>query len=627
MSSDAIPGPDGPSIPDELLEHVDWLRALAHRLVSDESRAEDCLQDTWLATLRWPPRPGVGETSWLRRVLKSQVFRKAREERRRRAREEATARPEGSSMGPEQIVEQAEQRQLLARNVLGLPETLREVVLLHFYGELGLAEVARRQGVDPRTARRRLASALSLLRKQMDGGDEVDGGQVRSSAALLSTLGSSAGLGTKATISGKLLNGTLGGGILMSKTLMTSATVAVLSLAVGFGLGRQEFQGAELAPSPESGELLAELEGLRSREAELRREISELRQASARRLPSNPASGASAPDDAQPSWTKAPGTTPGRRGVSFEEFRDWVVKGDFQNLGKFLEEEDLERTLEKRGRPASYLVAASLLTQDRERAIAYLEEALERDPDSSAALLRATQLLINEDGLDEHAKSFLEDFQASDGANSLGNYYDALYHLRRGESREALKALQAASLASHLEDYSLQHLPLVEEFYLDATGSNSMARALGLLTTRLDSLGHLRELSRRASEEIRSRIDQGNSREALTIARSLTRMGNRMSSTSRTLVQDLVALKLESAALESERVLHQEVGEEQQVARIEDRIARLHQLEVEYGGLVEALPSVLSRLDEAAFTRYFDRVSRQGEAAATRALVAEQEEN
>jgi len=39
-----------------LLSHRPFVRALARRLVRDEARAEDVVQETWLAALRRPPR-------------------------------------------------------------------------------------------------------------------------------------------------------------------------------------------------------------------------------------------------------------------------------------------------------------------------------------------------------------------------------------------------------------------------------------------------------------------------------------------------------------------------------------------------------------------------------------------
>ena len=46
--------------PDELLEHVTFVRALARSLLRDESDADDAAQDTYLAAVRSPPRKRTG---------------------------------------------------------------------------------------------------------------------------------------------------------------------------------------------------------------------------------------------------------------------------------------------------------------------------------------------------------------------------------------------------------------------------------------------------------------------------------------------------------------------------------------------------------------------------------------
>ncbi len=38
-----------------LLEHLDWARALAHRLVTDQNVADDLIQVAWLAAERSAP--------------------------------------------------------------------------------------------------------------------------------------------------------------------------------------------------------------------------------------------------------------------------------------------------------------------------------------------------------------------------------------------------------------------------------------------------------------------------------------------------------------------------------------------------------------------------------------------
>ena len=41
--------------PEDLLEHLDWARALARKLVLDTSTADDVVQDSFASALRTPP--------------------------------------------------------------------------------------------------------------------------------------------------------------------------------------------------------------------------------------------------------------------------------------------------------------------------------------------------------------------------------------------------------------------------------------------------------------------------------------------------------------------------------------------------------------------------------------------
>ena len=50
---------------DLLLTHRDFLQRLARSLVVDEQRAEDVVQETYLAVLQRPPPPGVRLKAWL----------------------------------------------------------------------------------------------------------------------------------------------------------------------------------------------------------------------------------------------------------------------------------------------------------------------------------------------------------------------------------------------------------------------------------------------------------------------------------------------------------------------------------------------------------------------------------
>ena len=64
---------------ESLLEHADWVRALARNLVRDLDRADDVVQDTWMSALESPPRDARNPRGWLGAMIRhwvSRTFRK-----------------------------------------------------------------------------------------------------------------------------------------------------------------------------------------------------------------------------------------------------------------------------------------------------------------------------------------------------------------------------------------------------------------------------------------------------------------------------------------------------------------------------------------------------------------------
>ena len=81
-----------------LLEHDEFARTLARRLLRDAVRADDVVQDAWLASLQSPPRRGWGMKAWLAGVVRNRARNVVREEARRGNRERKVARAEATDM-------------------------------------------------------------------------------------------------------------------------------------------------------------------------------------------------------------------------------------------------------------------------------------------------------------------------------------------------------------------------------------------------------------------------------------------------------------------------------------------------------------------------------------------------
>src|SRR5688572_28879227 len=152
---------------DELLEHVDWVRALAAQLVFDGSRRGDLEQEIWCAALRRPPGPGVPLRAWLTGVGRHLAALLRRGDVRRQHREHAAARTSDAKSTAD-VVAEAELQQRLLAAVHTLPDAMRDVVLLRFLEGLPPRAIAQRLQVRVATVRTRLSRALARLREQLD---------------------------------------------------------------------------------------------------------------------------------------------------------------------------------------------------------------------------------------------------------------------------------------------------------------------------------------------------------------------------------------------------------------------------------------------------------------------------
>jgi RNA polymerase sigma-70 factor (ECF subfamily) len=139
---------------------------LAHRILRDQSLAQDAVQEAFLAVWRtaasFDPRRGKAST-WLLTFVHRRAVDVVRYEDRRRARPLDDA-PIASGDATDETAAVREQRRAVQAALAQLPPDQREALELAYYGGLSQSELAERLGVPLGTVKSRMFAALSKLR-------------------------------------------------------------------------------------------------------------------------------------------------------------------------------------------------------------------------------------------------------------------------------------------------------------------------------------------------------------------------------------------------------------------------------------------------------------------------------
>ncbi len=219
---------------DALLEHRVWVRRVARALVSDEADADDLEQEVWLRALEKRPRDGDAARGWLRAVLRH-TARDLWRARTRRRRIEATVSPPAATASTADLVAEADAHRRVVDAVMDLREPYRATLLLRYFHDLPVADVARRTGAPLETTRARLRRGLALLRSRFDSDCRGDR-QAWVALVLPLTRGARTTAGTSAIVGAA-----------------AAVTVAVAGLAAGLLALRKPSADVAVAVAPGTG--------------------------------------------------------------------------------------------------------------------------------------------------------------------------------------------------------------------------------------------------------------------------------------------------------------------------------------------------------------------------------------
>ena len=147
------------------------LTAVARMILRDEYAAQDAVQEAFVEA--WRSLPSLREPdrfeAWLRRLLVRACFKGVRRSRRTQATEiRLTPADEPAIQGLEMDLALHDQ---LERGLARIPADQRAVVVLVYYLDLPLADVAQAMGIPLGTTKSRLNRATQALRAALEADD------------------------------------------------------------------------------------------------------------------------------------------------------------------------------------------------------------------------------------------------------------------------------------------------------------------------------------------------------------------------------------------------------------------------------------------------------------------------
>lgn len=169
--------------PEDVLQHLEWVRGLALRIVGDPAEADDLRQEVWILSQRLQ-RPGrIPLEGWLRGLLRNILRDRRRSETTRDYHEQSAALERARSDASPPAVREASLHQVVVERLMDLREPYRSTLLARYFEKLSHAEIALREGVTVAAVRSRIQRGLGELRQDL-AADRRDGRSVLALLAL-----------------------------------------------------------------------------------------------------------------------------------------------------------------------------------------------------------------------------------------------------------------------------------------------------------------------------------------------------------------------------------------------------------------------------------------------------------
>ena len=224
---------------DLVRRHLAWVYGLARRRLGDSHLADDVAQAVFVLLHRKSPQFTADRAmmSWLYKTACYVSDSAARAERRRHSRESKVAMQRPEATQPAETPEWQELAPLLDKLIGQLPRSDREAILLRYYRDLPLADVAEQIGTTPDAARKRIERAIEKLRGlAAQNGSSLSAASLASGLAAFVRVPPPPGLVATATVvatapAGSAIAASTAGIVQGALTMMASTKITLVSFA------------------------------------------------------------------------------------------------------------------------------------------------------------------------------------------------------------------------------------------------------------------------------------------------------------------------------------------------------------------------------------------------------------
>lgn len=154
-------------------QYANDIKKICYVYLADRSQAEDALQDTflkaWKSMTAYERKNVTNDKAWLMRIAIN-VCRDYRKTAWFRHVDKGQDMDIVAAHTPAPLGQDRE----LVMDICNLPEKYKQVILLYYYQEMNMREVAQAVGIPASTVQRRLKKAAALLKAEWMGGEDDD---------------------------------------------------------------------------------------------------------------------------------------------------------------------------------------------------------------------------------------------------------------------------------------------------------------------------------------------------------------------------------------------------------------------------------------------------------------------